>query len=138
MKIGEKIPNKMMVQLLLQGLLESYEELCKGSTSLKHLQLKGISYLVSTRSSLITSHAKYTRRSISYSHDVTHKLCTNLQQLLKSTWWVTILIWWSRISIPTTKKGSSRMWFWKQLWTRRSCTNYATPYTLSTTMLHVW
>lgn len=75
----------MMVQLLLQAPLESYEDLCKGSTSLKHLQLKGTSYLVSTRPSLKISHAKYTRRSIKYSHDVTHKLCTNLQQLLKST-----------------------------------------------------
>ncbi len=85
MKIGKKILNKMMVQFSLQGPLESHEELSKGSTSLKHLQLKGISYLVSTRPSLKISHAKYTRRNISYSHDVTHKLCINLQQLLKST-----------------------------------------------------
>jgi hypothetical protein len=74
----------MMVQFLLQGLPKFYQELCKGSTSLKHFQLKGISYLVSTRP-LKISHAKYTRKGISYSHDVTHKLCTNLQQLLKST-----------------------------------------------------
>lgn len=74
----------MMVQFLLQGLPKSYQELCKGSAFLEHFQLKGISYLVSTRP-LRISHAKYTRKNISYSHDVTHKLCTSLQQLLKST-----------------------------------------------------